>query len=190
MKLDHHGKATPIKFPEYQKLRDGFALESHRLILDIAYYTGERWGAILRLQVEDVYLDPIARVPHNDITFRKETRKDNATRQCPIAKVLRLRLCWYEPPHDGYLFPSPQIPEQQLSDRAADAALRRAMKRSGLKGLGYSTHSTRRGLINRMHEAGISLKVIQNITGHKSLSVLSGYIDVSEEQRRHAIEVA
>jgi integrase/recombinase XerD len=101
-----------------------------------------------------------------------------------------LRLCWYQPPHDGYLFPSPQIALAHLSDRAADAALRRAMKRSGLKGLGYSTHSTRRGLINRMHEAGISIKVIQNITGHKSLSVLAGYIDVSESQRRNAIEVA
>jgi integrase/recombinase XerD len=190
MKLDHHGKATPIKFAEYQKLRDGFLLDSHRLILDIAYYTGERWGAILRLQVADVYLDPISRTPHEEITFRKETRKDDTTRQCPISKFLRLRLCWYQPPHDGYLFPSPQIALAHLSDRAADAALRRAMKRSGLKGLGYSTHSTRRGLINRMHEAGISIKVIQNITGHKSLAVLSGYIDVSESQRRNAIEVA
>jgi integrase/recombinase XerD len=190
MKLDRHGKATPIKFDEYQKLREGFLLDSHRLILDIAYYTGERWGAILRLQVVDVYSDPTTRKLHDDITFRKETRKDNQTRQCPIAKFLRLRLGWYQPPLDGYLFPSPLILEEHLSDRAADAAFRRAVKRAGLKGLGYSTHRTRRGLINRMHEAGTSLKVIQSITGHKSLFVLAGYIDVSDSQRRHAIEVA
>jgi integrase/recombinase XerD len=190
MKVDLHGKAAPLKFEEYKKLRNGFLLDSHQLILDIGYYTGERWGAILRLQVEDVYRDPIARSPHNDITFRKETRKDKETRQCPIAHSLKLRLSSYQPPVSGYLFPSPLVSSQALSDRAADAAFRRAIDRAGLDGLGYSTHSTRRGLINRLHNAGTSIKVIQSITGHKSLAVLSGYIDVSDSQRRNAIEVA
>jgi integrase/recombinase XerD len=190
MKIDRHGKATPICFGEYNRLRSGFICRSHRLILDIAYYTGERWGAILRLQVEDVYADPHSSIPHADITYRKETRKDNTTRQCPIAKALDLRLRLYQPPTTGYLFTSIVKVGDHLSDRAADAAFRRAVARSGLDGLGYSTHSTRRGLINRMHDAGMSLKVIQSITGHKSLSVLSGYIDVSDSQRRHAIEVA
>lgn len=190
MKVDRHGKAEPLKFEEYKKLREGFRSEAHKLILDIGYYTGERWGAILRLRVEDVYQDPIARVPHKDITFRKETRKDKETRQCPISRLLKLRLASYCPPAAGFLFPSPEIEAQHLSDRAADAALRRAMVRAGLHGLGFSTHSTRRGLINRMHEAGTSLKVIQSVTGHKSLSVLSGYIDVTDQMRRCAIEVA
>jgi integrase/recombinase XerD len=189
MKVDRHGKATPLKFDEYQKLRKGFLSEAHKLILDIGYYTGERWGAILRLQVEDVYSDPIERKIHKDITFRKETRKDNTTRQCPIASALAMRLELYPPSVDAYLFPSPSKSGDHLSDRAADAAFRRAVDRVGLGGLGYSTHSTRRGLINRLHEAGISLKVIQNITGHKSLAVLSGYIDVSDAQRRNAIEM-
>jgi integrase/recombinase XerD len=190
MKLDRHGKATPITFDEYVRLRSGFIRPLHQLILDIAYYTGERWGAILRLQVEDVYADPRSRLTHQDITFRKNTRKDDTTRQCPIAKALALRLRIYQPPNTGYLFTSTVKVGAHLSDRAADAAFRRAVTRSGLDGLGYSTHSTRRGLINRMHDAGMSLKVIQSITGHKSLSVLSGYIDVSDSQRRNAIEVA
>jgi integrase/recombinase XerD len=190
MKIDRHGKATPLSFTEYNRLRSGFQARSHRLILDIAYYTGERWGAILRLQVADVYSDTRSRTPHADITYRKETRKDNTTRQCPIATALEQRLRIYQPPDAGYLFTSIVKVGEHLSDRAADAAFRRAVERSGLDGLGYSTHSTRRGLINRMHEAGTSIKVIQSITGHKSLAVLSGYIDVSDSQRRHAIEVA
>lgn len=190
MKVARHGKATPLEFRDYLKLRSALISRSHRLILDIAYYTGERWGAILRLQVADVYKDPIARIPHADITFRKQTRKDNATRQCPIAKSLEERLRIYQPPKSGYLFTSIVKVESHLSDRAADFALRRAIARAGMDGLGYSTHSTRRGLINRMHGAGTSIKVIQSITGHKSLSVLAGYIDVSDTQRRNAIEVA
>jgi integrase/recombinase XerD len=190
MKVDRHGKAEPLRFDQYKKLRAGFLLESHKLILDIAYYTGERWGAILRLQVEDVYADATLRKLHADITYRKQTRKDKETRQCPIASALELRLKTYQPPQSGYLFPSPLIAGQHLCDRAAHGALQRAMERSGLDGLGYSTHSTRRGLINRLHEAGQSIKVIQSITGHKSLTVLAGYIDVSDLQRRNAIEVA
>jgi integrase/recombinase XerD len=190
MKIDRHGKATPLKFDEYRKLREGFLENAHRLILDIGYYTGERWGAILRLHVEDVYADPLIRKIHPDITFRKETRKDNTTRQCPIASALAIRLQIYQPPTTGYLFTSPYKADNHLSDRAADAAFRRAIDRVGFNGLGYSTHSTRRGLINRLHDAGTSIKVIQSITGHKSLSVLSGYIDVSDAQRRNAIEVA
>ena len=190
MKLDRHGKATPLEFADYIKLRDGFTLEHYRTILDIGYYTGERWGAILRLQVCDLYVDPARRLPHRDITFRKNTRKDKQTRQCPIARALALRLKTYNPPLDGYLFPSPDLAGMHLSDRSADAALRRAIQRCGMSGLGYSTHSTRRGLIDRMHQAGTSLKVIQSITGHKSLNVLSGYIDVSDKMRRNAIEVA
>jgi len=117
MKLNHHGKATPLKFPEYKRLRNGFLLPCHQLLLDIAYYTGERWGAILRLHVSDVYSAPSIRDIHPDITFRKNTRKDKTTRQCPISDALRLRLEAYQPSIDAYLFPSPLLPGQHLSDR-------------------------------------------------------------------------
>lgn len=190
MKQSRHGKATPLVFTDYCKLRQGFLKVEHQLILDIAYATGERWGAIMRLRVSDVYAHPIARTPHADITFRKKTRKDKETRQCPVSRALELRLRAYIPPSFGYLFPSPYVLGSHLSDRSADAAMRRAIGRSGLSGRGFSTHSTRRGLINRLHNAGTSVKVIQSITGHKSLSVLAGYIDISEVQRRNAIEVA
>lgn len=177
-------------FSDYCKLRQGFLKSQHQLILDIAYATGERWGAILRLTVSDVYLNPIQAIPHQNVTFRKSTRKDKETRQCPISSGLELRLRAYRPPLIGYLFASPYAIEQHLTDRSADMALRRAIDRAGLSGRGFSTHSTRRGLINRLHNAGTSIKLIQAITGHKSLSVLAGYIDVSDTQKRHAIEVA
>jgi integrase/recombinase XerD len=65
--------------------------------------------------------------------------------------------------------------------------LRRAIDRVGLSGLGYSTHSTRRGFITALHRKGFDVRVIQEITGHRSLTVLSKYIDVSDEQKRSAL---
>jgi integrase/recombinase XerD len=71
--------------------------------------------------------------------------------------------------------------------RALDAELRKAIDRAGLAGLGYSTHSTRRGFITSLHRNGVNIRVIQDITGHKNLNVLSGYIDVTDEQKRAAL---
>jgi integrase/recombinase XerD len=190
MKINRHGQATPLDFNGYRKLRAGFKSSIHQLILDIAYYTGERWGAILQLEVGDVYASSVDRTPHRQIIFKAATRKDKTTRECPISSDLVVRLKNYQPPASGYLFPSPSIESKWLCCRSADAAFRRAIERAGMDGLGYSTHSTRRGLITRLHNAGVSVKVIQSITGHKSLSVLSAYIEVSDEQRRKAIEVA
>ena len=187
MKIDGHGKAEPINEIVYKKIRRCFKQSDHQLIFDLAYYTGERWGAILRLQVQDIYRDLTRRQLHECVTYRANTRKDGETRQVPIHPQLRLHLKAYEPPQFGYLFPSPEIPSQPLGFRAADRALRRALERGGLDKLGYSTHSTRRGFITQLHDKGMSVKVIQSVIGHKKLSVLDGYIEVSASQRRDVI---
>lgn len=185
MKKDRFGQATPINFEMYRKIREGFLLDSHKLFFDIAYYTGERWGAIAQLSIDDVY-DRSGK-PLQYITYRKETRKDKTTRQVPVSEMLATRLAAYRPTGDSWLFPSPDLPTQPIGNRAMDAALRRAIERSGYTGLGISTHSTRRGFITQLHNKGFSVKVIQELTGHKSLSVLSRYIAVSDAQKLAAV---
>jgi len=189
MKLERHGQAEPILELAYLKIRDAFLEESHKAILDVAYHTGERWGAILQLQVADVYVVPM---PSNNtlqtnITFRASTRKDRSTRQVPIHPGLQRRLQAYAPPADGWLFPSSINDGGHLTLRAADRALRRALQRAKLENQGYSSHSTRRGFITSLHNKGVPIRVIQKLTGHKSLSVLSQYVDVSEDQCRAAL---
>ena len=185
MKVNNHGKATPIDLNGYTRIRAQFSRPYHALLWDVAYYTGERWGAISQLAVFDVY-GTDGRV-RNSITFKKNTRKDKITREVPVSAALALRLKNYDPPRSVWLFPSPADPHKHISFRALDAELRRAIERAGLSGLGYSTHSTRRGFITSLHQNGVSIRVIQSITGHKSLNVLSGYVDVTDGQRRAAL---
>ena len=184
MKIDRHGQAEPIYFDEYRKIRAGFHEPHHQLFFDLAYYTGERWGAIVQLAVGDIYDNGKAR---HSITFKKATRKDKQTRQVPVSDSLLLRLKTYTLPDSIWLFPSPYNNNKHLSIRSIDFALRRAIDRAGLAGLGYSTHSTRRGFITALHRKGFDVRVIQEITGHRSLTVLSKYIDVSDEQKRSAL---
>ena len=187
MKLNRHGQSEPITEDIYQKVRAKFYNQSHQLLVDIAYFTGERWGAILQLQVEDVYSDPAKRVVQAEITFRASTTKTKTTRQVPMHPHLRLRLRACEPPLQGWLFPSGVKLGEHLTMRAATRSLERAFKRAGLEKLGYSSHSFRRGFITDLHNKCLPIKVIQVLTGHKSLSSLGRYIEVTGEQLRNAI---
>ncbi|WP_348918542.1 tyrosine-type recombinase/integrase [Adonisia turfae] len=86
-------------------------------------------------------------------------------------------------PVTGYLFPGKR--RGCITRQAADYALRKACDRLGFEG--YSTHSFRRTALTRLSNAGIPLRVIQEISGHKSLTELQKYLAVSPEQVEDAI---
>ncbi|MBD0310239.1 MAG: tyrosine-type recombinase/integrase, partial [Microcoleus sp. T1-bin1] len=114
-------------------------------------------------------------------------RKDNKTREVPTHWALKLMLAAYQPPESGFLFPSFYNSEQHLSRQAIDKVFRLAVEKAGLQNRGFSLYSARRGFITHLSEKGLNIKTIQSLTGHKSLSSLIQYIDVSDEQRRNAI---
>lgn len=191
-KVSGHGQAAIITESEYLKIRR--VLEGwHKIFWDIAYYTGERWGAIVALQVEDVFF---CGKPLEDITFRAATRKGDTrgrreTRQVPTHPVLMEKLKAYKPPATGWLFPSHYGDTiDHVSFKTADAFLRVALEKVGYQSRGISTHSTRRSLITRLDERGIGIRVIQKITGHKDLDSLSRYIEVSPERVKQAMACA
>lgn len=185
-KKNRHGKSTPISETIYRKIRGKCSREDHQLFLDLAFYTGERVGAIVQLQVRDVYIDPDRRKLQNEITYRASTRKDGTTRQVPIHPQLATRLKAYNPPQSGWLFPG-RLPGCHLGVRAIDRMLRRKLAALGLEGDGYSLHGFRRDFVTSLHRNGTDIALIASLTGHRSLQVVRGYIEISEEQRRNAI---
>ncbi|MEB3191172.1 MAG: tyrosine-type recombinase/integrase [Snowella sp.] len=52
-----------------------------------------------------------------------------------------------------------------------------------------STHSFRRTALTQMHNAGVPLCHIQEISGHRSLATLQRYLEVSSEQKERAVAV-
>ena len=67
----------------------------------------------------------------------------------------------------------------------ADHLLRVACEKVGLKGV--STHSFRRTALTQMHNTGVPLRHIQEISGHRNLGTLQRYLEVSTEQKERAI---
>lgn len=194
MKNDRSGKAAIISPSDERKIRRAFLSDKNRLIFDLALYTGERWGAILQLRVNDCYYWDKGMHPREEITFRAATRKRNrkgiaTTRQVPVSSSLKDILAAYSPPPNGYLFPSPKNEEKPLSYNAAEENLRNTLARARLSHKGISTHSTRRTFITRLSEGGIDIRTIQSLTGHKSLTSLQGYIEENPKRKAKALEV-
>jgi integrase/recombinase XerD len=187
MKILRVGQATPLNPLTFQEISNHFVTETHKLFLALAWYTGERPEAILRIDVNHVYESAANRKPRDTIVYPGLNRKDKQTREIPTYWALKLMLAAYQPPDTGFLFPSLYKPKQHLSRQAIDKAFRRAVRKAGLQNMGFSLYSARRGFITRLNEQGLDIKTIQSLTGHKSLSSLIRYIEVSDEQRRNAI---
>ena len=187
MKICGIGQATPLNSLTYQQISNYLVTDSHKLFLAIAWYTGERPEAILSIDVKHIYENVERREPRDTVLYPSSNRKDKRTREVPSHWALKLMLSAYQPQKSGFLFPSLYKEGRHLSRQAIDKAFRRAVKKACLENKGFSLYSARRGFVTRLNEQGYDIKVIQKLTGHKSISSLIRYIDVTDEQLRNAI---
>ena len=190
MKNNRCGKAAIISDSDYSKLRKNIINIKYKILLDLGWYTGERWGALVQLRVNDVYHED--GTPRLIITFRSTTRKkrpdgSSETRQIPVHPNLMDALRSYHPdPNSVWMFPS-RDGEKNICLRNAYAILEKSVDRSGLTAKGISTHSTRRSFITKLHRNGVATATIKKITGHRDYKSLDGYIDIDADEVKGAI---
>ena len=193
-KHNRHGQSSILSDRDFLEIKKNLESFRDRLIVDILTYTGERIGAVLKLQLSDVYLSPSKGEPNEFITFRASTRKADTkgirrTRQLPMHGELKLALQGYRPCIDlssVWLFPG-KDKSKPLTLQAFDLNFRHALTAAKLSHKGISTHSFRRTLITRLHERGCDIRLIQEITGHQDLKSLQRYVEVAPERVREAI---
>ncbi len=104
------------------------------------------------------------------------------TIELPEAACRHLR-AWREvcpPTKRGWIFPG--IAGQCLSVRGAQAAISRLANALGFHGV--SSHSFRRSALTAAHAAGLSLREVAEISGHRSLSSLEKYLDQDAAKER------
>ncbi|HEY9890719.1 MAG TPA: tyrosine-type recombinase/integrase [Candidatus Sericytochromatia bacterium] len=98
------------------------------------------------------------------------------SRTIPVIEDLRSLLTSWKP-HAGqtYLLPGhhPNHHWKHLHPDSADKILRKAFERASIEGA--STHSFRRTALSQMSNAGIGLRIIQEISGHSNLEQLQRY---------------
>ncbi len=170
-----------------KKMRENLRSPLQRLAFEISLWTGERMGAIVQLKVSDVY-DEKGQVLEQ-ITFRSDTRKATRwgqakTRQVYINPVLREFLSNITPPKTGYLLPS-RSSNGHITVRAVDDYWRNIFAQYPELS-GYSTHSSRRWLINQLRKNGTGLLTISEIMA-MTISTVRHYCDDDPEACRNAI---
>lgn len=186
MKIDRHGKAKVLSPEEIQRLfNDGLTTVRDRTLIAVMLYTGCRVHEAVTLKIKDVY-DSKGRIRPELIIRKGSTKGKLATRTIPVLEDLQVYLKIYKPKisHDGYLFPG-RWGRGHLHSEYASLIFRKACQLADIEGA--STHSCRRTALTLMSNAGIPLRIIQEISGHRSLEQLQNYLEVEPSQVRGAI---
>lgn len=165
-------------------------MDSWKLFYEILWATGERYGAVRQLKVEDVFESN--KKPLSHITYRSTTRKRSAgknakTRQVWIADGLKTQLMAFDIPNSVYLFPG-RDSSKPISASACEKQFKHYLKLSGLEHKGHSLHSFRRSFVTRAARLGFGIKVIQTMTGHLDTRSVIPYIENDEFIIRNAME--
>ncbi len=188
MKIEGHGQAKILTQAEIELLfNEGLQTSRDRALFGVCLYTACRIAEACSLMVKDIYTN--TGTVRSTINFRKANTKGKLqTRTIPVIEDLRsLLLSWK--PHAGqtYLFPGRHRCHhwKHLQSDSADRILREAFDRAGIEGA--STHSFRRTALTQMSNAGIPLRIIQEISGHSNLDQLQKYLEVKPDQVRGAI---
>jgi integrase/recombinase XerD len=182
VKIDRHGRAKILTPCEIQLLfNEGFTLnpKRDRTLFAVCLYTACRINECVTLNIQDVF-DSRQRVRSVIMIRKGNTKGKLATRTIPVIEDLKTRLNQFKPPTTrGYLFPG-RHGKGHIHPDSASWILREACKKVGIEGV--STHSFRRTALTQMSNAGIPIRVIQEISGHRTLDELYKYLEVKPEQ--------
>ncbi len=179
MKINRHGRAKILTQQEIQLVfAQGFDSERDKTLFGVCLFTAARIREACTLLTKDIYT-PNGQVRPRLIIRKSNTKGKLATRSMPVIEDLRQLLSNYYPIRgDVYLFPGRS--NGHLAEDSAARILREACKQVGI--IGVSTHSFRRTALTQMSNAGIPLRVIQEISGHRNLEQLQKYLEVSDSQ--------
>lgn len=185
MKIDRYGQAKILTQPELERLfASGLLHQRDRTLFGVCLYTACRINEACNLLRRDIF-NPQGLVRSQLVIRRLTTKGQLDTRTIPVLEDLRLLLMANPPPGvNPYLFPG-QWGRGHLHPDSAARILREACERVSIEGV--STHSFRRTALTQMSNAGIPLRVIQKISGHRSLAQLQAYLEVQPEQVTGAI---
>ena len=186
MKSNRHGQSRVLSTDELDLLISKLPEQHHKIVAEICRRTGCRIGEATQLTW--------GMVSDSAVTFQRGITKGKlASRSVPVTpalwEALRVwKVTWVErqgrePVAGDYLVPG-RFAGSCLSKRSFMDALERAAAESGLEGV--SSHSFRRSALTSAHNAGVPLRVLMALSGHKSMSALQRHLEVTPAQREAA----
>ena len=188
-------QAKTLTQAEIRRVLDYIATRKHstrnRALLMTTYLSGMRVGEISSLQYKDV-VDTDGNI-RNEIRLSAEQTKGNQARVVFISdklhKELEIYAKLYQPKNiNCKFFYSQKADSDGFTANTLTQFFHYLYKRSGI--YGASSHSGRRTFITNLANKGISVRVLASLAGHKNISTTQCYIDVNDDMKRKAVELA
>lgn len=150
----------------------------HRAVLMLTYSAGLRLHEVKSLKIRDIDSQRMmVRV------VQAKGCKDRYTILSPVALEM-LREYWKKYRPGVWLFET--HPGRAMADRTVQKVFKNSMAKAGIK-KEAGIHSLRHSFATHLMEQGVSLPIIQQLLGHKSLRTTSGYLHV-QQYSVHAVK--
>jgi len=188
-------QAKTLTQAEIRRVLDFIATRKHnirnRALLMTTYLSGMRVGEIASLRYKDV-MDAEGCI-RNEIRLSAEQTKGNEARVVFVSEKLRKELetyaKLYQPKNTNCkFFYSQKVDSDGFTANTLTQFFHYLYKRCGISGA--SSHSGRRTFITNLANKGISVRVLASLAGHKNISTTQCYIDVNDDMKRKAVELA
>ena len=188
-------QAKTLTAPELRRVLDYVATRPHaarnRAMVLLTFWAGMRVGEVAALRLRDV-IDADGQV-RAEITLTPEQTKGNTHRTVYLNERLRKELAAYITQTSFINHPQAKLFYTQKRVIAGFTANTLAQhfhymyKGAGIAGA--SSHSGRRSFITSLADKGISVRVLAELSGHRSITTTQRYIEVNDEQKRRAVEL-
>ncbi|QKM65770.1 integrase [Polynucleobacter tropicus] len=188
-------QAKTLSQTEIRKVLDYIASRKHsarnRALLMTTFLSGVRVGELASLRFKDV-VDSEGNI-RNEIRLLAENTKTNEARTVFVNEKLKKELAAYATIYTPQninckFFYSQKADSDGFTANTLTQFFHYLYKRSGVDGA--SSHSGRRTFITNLANKGIGVRVLASLAGHKSISTTQCYIDVNDDMKRKAVELA
>lgn len=186
-------QAKTLTNVDIRRILDFIALKKHaarnRAMFLVTLYAGLRVGEVASLRYMDV-LDVDNQV-RDEIRLDASVTKGNEARTVFVNAKLRKELQYY----------ISVTPYQNLADRLFYTQKNEGFTANTLTQFfhylyrsahvdGATSHSGRRTFITTLANKGVSVRLLASLVGHKNISTTQFYIDVNDDMKRSAVELA
>ena len=192
---DMSKQAKTLTATELRRVLDYTATRKHsvrnRALLMTTFLSGMRVGEVASLRYSDV-IDADGAI-RSEIRLSAEQTKGNESRIVFVNDKLRKELELYSRTTkivdtSRKFFYSQKRSSNGFTANTLPQFFHYLYKRSGIDGA--SSHSGRRTFITNLASKGVGVRVLMSLSGHKNISTTQAYIDVNDDMKRKAVELA
>jgi integrase/recombinase XerD len=188
-------QAKTLTLTELRRVLDYVATRKHaarnRALILIGMLSGMRVGEIASLRFNDV-VDDSGNIRNEVRLSAAQTKGGNARTVFvneKLRKELEVYIKFYNPKNPQHkLFYSQKKDSDGFTANTMTQFFHYLYRHAGIEGA--SSHSGRRTFITNLASKGVGVRVLMSLAGHRNISTTQAYIDVNDDMKRRAVELA